>query len=135
MTDALNNACGGREQAFHVQQWEGLMGVGEVWRCTLVSYLSVQSLKALNSRNTVKELSLEDVYHNTLLCSSYVFDTDYSIICCNVKYIYLEHVHQMMTLFDVVSVKCILSTSMHACHIAGHLLWCVLVKKNVCQFI
>ena len=32
--------------------------------------LSVQVLKVLNSRSTVRELSLEDLYHNTLLCCS-----------------------------------------------------------------
>ena len=42
------------------QQWEGLRGVGEVWHCPLVSCLSVQVLKVLNSRSTVRELSLED---------------------------------------------------------------------------
>ena len=46
--------------------WE----MGEVWHCPLVSCLSVQVLKVLNSRSTVRELSLEDLYHNTILCSS-----------------------------------------------------------------
>ena len=44
---------------------EGLRGVEEVWHCPLVSCLSVQVLKVLNSRSTVRELSLEDLYHNT----------------------------------------------------------------------
>ena len=52
------------------QLWEGLRGMGEVWHCPLVSYLSVQVLEILDSRSTVRELSLEDLYHNTLLCSS-----------------------------------------------------------------
>ena len=40
-------------------------------RCgSLVSCLSVQVLKVLNSRSTVRELSLKDLYHNTLLYSS-----------------------------------------------------------------
>ena len=40
-------------------------------RCgPLVSCLSVQVLKVLNSRSTVRELSLEDLYHNALLYSS-----------------------------------------------------------------
>ena len=52
------------------QLWEGLRGVEEVWHCPLVSCLSVQILKALNSRSTVRELSLEYLYHKTLLCSS-----------------------------------------------------------------
>ena len=52
------------------QQWEGLRGVGEVWHCPLVSCLSVQVLKVLNRRSSVRELSLEDLYHNTLLCNS-----------------------------------------------------------------
>ena len=62
------------------QLWEGLRGVGEVWHCPLVSCLSVQVLKALNSRSTVRELSLEDLYHNTLLCSS-CFASLFN--CCN----------------------------------------------------
>ena len=52
------------------QLWEGLRGVGEVWHCPLVSCLTVQVLKALNSRSSVRELSLEDLYHNPLLCNS-----------------------------------------------------------------
>ena len=55
------------------QLWEGLTGVKEVWHCPLVSCLSVQVLKVLNSRSTVRELSLEDLYHSTLLCSSIMF--------------------------------------------------------------
>ena len=35
---------------------EGLRGVEEVWHCPLVSCLSVQVLKVLNSRSTVREL-------------------------------------------------------------------------------
>ena len=60
--------------------WEGLRGVGEVWNCPLVSCLSVQVLKALNSRSSVRELSLEDLYHNTLLCSSCHVLLVYSIV-------------------------------------------------------
>ena len=52
------------------QLWEGLRGVEEVGHCPLVSCLSVQVLKVLNSRSTVRELSLEDLYHNALLCNS-----------------------------------------------------------------
>ena len=48
----------------------GAGGVKEVWCSPLVSCLSVQVLKVLSSRSTVRELSLEDLYHNTLLCSS-----------------------------------------------------------------
>ena len=55
------------------QLWEGLRGVEEVWHCPLVSYLSVQVLDILDSRSTVRELSMADVYHNTLLCSSIMF--------------------------------------------------------------
>ena len=48
----------------------GAEGSGGVALPPLVSCLSVQVLKVLNSRSTVRELSLEDLYHNTLLCSS-----------------------------------------------------------------
>ena len=50
--------------------------------CTLVSCLSVQGLKVLNSRSTVRELPLEDVYQNTLLCSS-SFARLFNLYCCN----------------------------------------------------
>ena len=43
------------------QLWEGLRGVEEVWHCSLVSCLSVQVLKVLSSKSTVRELSLEDL--------------------------------------------------------------------------
>ena len=55
-------------------------GNGEVWHCPLVSCLSVQVLKVLNSRSTVRELSLETFYHNTLLCSSCHVLLVYSIV-------------------------------------------------------
>ena len=45
---------------------EGAEGVEEVWHCPLASCLSVQVLKVLNSGSTVRELSLEGLYHNTL---------------------------------------------------------------------
>ena len=46
---------------WEAELWEGLRGVEEVWHCPLVSCLSVQVLKVLNSRSTVRELSLEDL--------------------------------------------------------------------------
>ena len=46
-------------------------GLGEVWHCPLVSCLSVQVLKVLNSRSTVRELSLKDLYHTLLCCSCF----------------------------------------------------------------
>ena len=49
------------------QLWDGLRGVGEVWHCPLVSCLSLQVLKVLNSRSTVRELFLEDPYCSTSL--------------------------------------------------------------------
>ena len=58
--------------------------MGEVWHCPLVSCLSVQVLKALNSRSSVRELSLEDLYHNALLCNS-CFASLFN--CCNKTYI------------------------------------------------
>ena len=66
------------------QLWEGLRGVEEVWHCPLISCLSVQVLKVLNSRSTVRELSMEDLYHNALLCSS-CFASLFN--CCNNLYI------------------------------------------------
>ena len=54
------------------QLWEGLRGVEEVWHYPFVSCLFVHVLKVLNCnrRSSVRELSLKDLYHSTLLCSS-----------------------------------------------------------------
>ena len=83
-------------------------GSEEVWCCTLVSCLSVQILKVLNSRSTVRELSLEDVSHNTLLCSSCYFSMyawHISVASSSIKY-YIQCKLQYVCVLCVPYMMC-----------------------------
>ena len=65
----------------------------------------MQGLKVLNSRSTVRELSLEDVYQNTLLCSS-CFARSFN--CCKTPCVELKHAWHIVCVSSArVSLTCV----------------------------